>query len=138
MIRVQDVEAAHGKIVQQFPEDGGQRFLGDFSGRQQGNAFFGELLRRRRPVVRLTGAKLGLEGGIGWVGTGEFGFGGSDFAVDLGEAERVGFVVFRQIVVARQPAGVGVERNRRYWEEAVTVVGRVLVRWEDELGVGGM
>src|ERR1039458_8853711 len=86
MIRVQDVEAAHGKIVQQFPEDGGQRFLGDFSGWQHGNAFFSQFLRRWRPVVRLTGAKLGLEGGIGWAGTGEFGFRSSDFAINLGKA----------------------------------------------------
>src|ERR1035437_6004761 len=52
VVRVQDVEAAQGKIVQQFPEYGGQRFLGDFSGRQQGNVFFSQFLHRWRPVVR--------------------------------------------------------------------------------------
>ena len=135
---MQDVEAPQGKIVEQFPEDVGQRFLSDFSGRQQGNTLFSQFLRRWRPVVRLTGAKLGLEGGIGWVGTGGFGLGGSDFAIDPGKAERIGFVVFRRIVVARQPAGVGFERNRRHWEKAVAIIGRVLVRQENKLGIGGM
>ena len=98
---MQDVEAAQGKIVQQFPEDGGQGFLGDFGGRQQGNAFFSQFLRRWRPVVRFTGAKSGLESGIARGGIRGFGLRSRDFSIDLGQAERIGSVVFRQFIIAR-------------------------------------
>ena len=112
VIGVQDVEAAQSQVVQEFPENGRERFVGEFSGRQERDVFLGELLRGRRPVFRFGGAELGFQ-----FISGLFLLVGGDGAVHLGEAERVGFVALVSggflggVVIAGQPAGVGFEWN---------------------------
>src|SRR5207247_6419856 len=58
-----------------------------------------------------------------------------DFAVNVRQTERVVFVVRIWRIVSRQPAGVGFERNRRYGEKAVAVVGRFFVGRENKIRI---
>ena len=118
-------------------------FVGDFSGWQQRNIFFNELLRGLRPILQFSSAELDFERAIGrvrWrhVFGNQFVFRGGDFAVNFREAERVGFVYilfFRRILVAGQPTGVRLQRNWRCREKTVAVKGRVLMGRQDKIWI---
>jgi hypothetical protein len=61
---VQDVEAAQGKIVQQFPEDGGQRFLGDFQRPAAGKRFLSPIPAQVGTSPEILNRALSLERGM--------------------------------------------------------------------------
>ncbi len=58
MVRVQHIKTAQGQVVQQFPQNGGERFIRYFSGRQQGDVVFGKLSRGRCPILRFHGTEF--------------------------------------------------------------------------------
>src|SRR5882672_672052 len=64
MVTVQDVETAQGEVVEEFPENRREGFVGDLGGRQERNLLFYQLLRGWRPIFRLAGAQLRFERGI--------------------------------------------------------------------------
>ncbi len=133
MIGVQRVKTLHRQVVEQFPENRREGFVGNFGGRQQRDVFLGEFFCGRCPVLRLGGAEPGFKRGIGRIKLGFvwswFSFRGGNFPVNVGEAKRIRLVVtffFRWIVVTGQPAGVGFERDGRRREKAFTVKRRGL------------
>src|SRR5437667_4903829 len=59
-----------------------------------------------------------------------------DFSVHVRQAQGVVFVACIWRIVSGQPAGVSFERDRRYGEKAVAVIGRIFVGRENTIGIG--
>ncbi len=64
MVGVQDVETLERQVVEEFPENRREGFVGDFGGRQERDIFGDELLRGWRPVFRFCGAEVFFERGV--------------------------------------------------------------------------